>query len=436
MVIERPVDGMDVAIFDSQGILSPGKNARPVTHSRKSDRRRGAVVRMRWTSREPNPYVHSMGDVPRRRLIMLDVLAALVFALLPQVAVLRPDLGGEVSYGTVWLLSLSTAIPLVARRLWPVPVFGFVLAAACVALAVGVGPIPFLATAYALYTVATTRRQRPGQSAVFIACLCAAGAVLLTASGGRSYQGGTRAVQVLFGLLVLGVTWAAGSAVRERRESTRRAIEHAAEQAKVEERLRIARDIHDVVTHSVGLIAIKAGVANHVVATHPEEAREALKVIEDVSRRALRDMRATLNVLRREQDGGAQNLRPVLGLSDLPTLVRTAEAAGVRVDLRSLGAEEIPDGVALSAYRMVQEALTNVVKHAAPTDCRVHLTAEQGTLTIDVTDDGPGPGHRPTVPGGGMGLVGMKERTAAHGGTLSTGPRPGGGFQVLATLPY
>lgn len=378
-----------------------------------------------------------MGDVHRRRLIMLDLLAALGFAVLPQVSVLRPAINGEVGGTAVWLLSLSTALPLVVRRLWPVPVFGFVLTASCVALAVGVGPTPFLATAYALYTVATTWRRQPGMSVVFIAGLCAVGAALLTLTGGQSYRGGTKAVQVVFALLVLGATWAAGSAVRERRESMRRAIEHAAEQAKVEERLRIARDIHDVVTHSVGLIAIKAGVANHVVATHPEEAREALTVIEDVSRRALRDMRATLKVLRREQEGGGtRDLRPVLGLSDVPDLVRTAEAAGVRVDLRSRCAEEPPDGVALSAFRIVQEALTNAVKHAAPTHCRLQLTAEQGTLTIDVVDDGPGPGQRPTVPSGGMGLVGMKERAAAHGGTLSAGPRQGGGFQVLATLPY
>ncbi|MEV0221577.1 sensor histidine kinase [Streptomyces sp. NPDC050704] len=373
---------------------------------------------------------------PRRRLIMLDALAALGFVLVPQMAVVRPAIDGEVSGSTVWLLSLSTALPLVARRLWPVPVFGFVLTAACAALTAGVGPAPFLAAAYALYTVATTRRRQPRLSAAFIAGLCVVGAALLTVTGGQNHQGGTKAVQVVFGLLVLGATWAAGSAVRERRESTRRAIEHAAEQAKVEERLRIARDIHDVVTHSVGLIAVKAGVANHVAATRPEEAREALTVIEEVARGALRDMRATLKVLRREQEDGAQDLRPALGLSDLPALVRTAEAAGVRVDLRSRCAEEPPDGVALSAFRVVQEALTNVVKHAAPTRCRVRLTAEWGTLTIEVADEGPGPGQRPTVPGGGMGLVGMKERIAAHGGTLSAGPQPGAGFRVLATLPY
>jgi signal transduction histidine kinase len=378
-----------------------------------------------------------MGDVSRRRLILLDGAAALGFALLPQLMVVRPGTGGTPDGVTVALLSLITALPLAVRRLWPVPVFAIVLTGSCAALAAGLGPVVFLAAAYALYLVATTRRQQLGRSAVLVGGASAAGAALLTTTGGQHYEGGTLAVQLLFGLLVLGTTWAAGAAVQERRESLRRTIEQAAEQAKVEERMRIARDIHDVVTHSVGLIAIKAGVANHVVATHPEEAREALTVIEEVSRRALRDMRATLKVLRSEHGDEQRDLQPVRGLSDLPSLVRTAEAAGVGVDLRSEHAEEPPDGVALSAFRIVQEALTNVVKHAAPTRCLVRVTARGGVLTIDVTDEGPGPGHRATVPGGGMGLVGMKERVAAHGGTLTAGPRPGAaGFHVLATLPY
>ncbi|MGW2050656.1 sensor histidine kinase [Streptomyces sp. NPDC001858] len=383
-----------------------------------------------------------MGEVRRQRLVVLDVLAAVGFALLPQVSVLRSAVGAEVDVTTVWLLSLSSALPLATRRRWPVPVFGAVLLAACVAVAVGAGPVPFLAAAYALYLVAATktRQPAPGPSAAFLAGLCTAGAVLLTVTGGQGHQGGTKAAQAVFGLLVLGATWAWGTSVGERREAVRRAIEHAAEQAKAEERLRVARDIHDVVTHSVGLIAVKAGVANHVFATHPEEAREALTVIEDVSRKALRDMRATLNVLRRDQEGGAQDLRPVLGLADLPALVRTAEAAGVTVDLRTRYSEEPPDGVALSAYRIVQEALTNVVKHAAPTACTVQLTAECGTLTIDVADEGPRPGARggPAVPGGGLGLIGMKERIAAHGGTLTAGPdpEPAAGFRIQAKLPY
>jgi signal transduction histidine kinase len=376
-----------------------------------------------------------MGDNSRRRLIMLDVLAALGFALLPQVSPLRSAISGEVGNTAVWLLSLSTALPLAARRLWPVPVFVFVLTTAVVALPFGLAPTSFLAAAYALYLVAVVRKRPAGAAAVFIGGMSAAGAAGLTMTGARHYQGGTQAVQVVLGLLVLGATWAAGSAVRERRESLRRVIEQASERAKIEERLRIARDIHDVVSHSVGLIAIKAGIANHVIASHPEEAQEALTVIEDVSRRALRDMRATLTVLRREKEG-AEDLRPVFGLSDLPALVQTAEAAGVRVDLRSRCPEEPPDGVALSAFRIVQEALTNVIKHAAPTRCRVRLVAEQGALTIDVADDGPRSAHRPTVPGGGLGLVGMRERAAAHGGTLTAGPQAGGGFRISATLPY
>ncbi|MCT9106922.1 MULTISPECIES: sensor histidine kinase [Streptomyces] len=377
-----------------------------------------------------------MGDVSRRRLVLLDGAAALGFALLPQLTLVRPDSGGAPGGLTVSLLSFATALPLAVRRLWPVPVFAIVLVASCVALAAGLGPAVFLSAAYALYLVATTRRRQLGRSAVIVGGASTAGAALLTVTGGQHYTGGTLAVQLLFGLLVLGATWAAGTAVRERRESLRRTIVQAAEQAKVEERMRIARDIHDVVTHSVGLIAIKAGVANHVIATHPEEAREALTVIEDISRRALRDMRATLKVLRREHVDQQQDLQPVPGLSDLPSLVRTAEAAGVSVDLRSDCAEEPPDGVALTAFRIVQEALTNVVKHAAPTRCLVSVTAQDGVLTIGVTDDGPGPGHRPTVPGGDMGLVGMRERAVAHGGTLTAGPRPGAGFRILATLPY
>ncbi|MFE5087932.1 sensor histidine kinase [Streptomyces mirabilis] len=377
-----------------------------------------------------------MGDVSRRRLVLLDGAAALGLALLPQLTLVRPDSGGAPGGLTVSLLSFATALPLAVRRLWPVPVFAIVLVASCVALAAGLGPAVFLSAAYALYLVATTRRRQLGRSAVIVGGASTAGAALLTVTGGQHYTGGTLAVQLLFGLLVLGATWAAGTAVRERRESLRRTIVQAAEQAKVEERMRIARDIHDVVTHSVGLIAIKAGVANHVIATHPEEAREALTVIEDISRRALRDMRATLKVLRREHVDQQQDLQPVPGLSDLPSLVRTAEAAGVSVDLRSDCAEEPPDGVALTAFRIVQEALTNVVKHAAPTRCLVSVTAQDGVLTIGVTDDGPGPGHRPTVPGGDMGLVGMRERAVAHGGTLTAGPRPGAGFRILATLPY
>ncbi len=313
--------------------------------------------------------------------------------------------------------------------------FLFELAVVVVSLPSGLAPTAFLAAAYALYQVALVRRRPTGLSAV-VGAVCVVGGAGLTMTGSRHCQGGTQAVQVVFGLLVLGATWAAGSAVRERREAVRHVIEETAERAKAEERLRIARDIHDVVSHSVGLIAVKAGIANHVVTSHPEEARQALTVIEDVSRKALRDLRATLKVLRRDEES-AEELRPVLGLSDLPALARAAEATGVRVALDARWPEQPPDAVAVSAVRIVQEALTNVVKHAAPTCCRVKVFAGQGVLTIEVDDDGPpAAGPRTTVPGGGLGLVGIRERAAAHGGSVTAGPRTGGGFRVAATLPY
>ncbi|MEU5289438.1 histidine kinase [Streptomyces sp. CA-278952] len=247
-------------------------------------------------------------------------------------------------------------------------------------------------------------------------------------------------------LLLLGVAWAAGTTVRERREGVRREVVAAAERAKIEERLRIARDIHDVVSHSVGLIAVKASIANHVLSTRPDEAKKALAAIEEVSRGALRDLRSTLTVLREDDAHGRtgdDSLRPARGLADVPDLVRSAEEAGVRVVLDSRCTGAVTEGVALSVFRIVQEALANVVRHAAPTRCRMTLVTEDGVLRVEIVDEGPLPsGAAPAVgrgagpaSGAGMGLVGMAERVAAHGGTLHTGPTVHGGFEVRATLP-
>ena len=380
----------------------------------------------------------------RRDLIGLDALVALALTLLPQVS--PPDPGGGRGGTLSWLLGAAVALPVAVRRLWPVPVLVVVLVAAVVTSGVdvgaGAGPAIVLAVVYALYPVVAAGRGRPGVSAVRLGGACVAGAALLAVSGGTADVGRAPG-RLLLALLVLGATWAAATAVRERRESLRLVVEQAAERATIEERLRIARDLHDVVTHSVGLIAVKAGVANHVAAERPDEAREALVVIEEVSRTALRDLRSTLAVLRQDGEAGAGHPGP--GLSDLRSLVRVAEAAGVTVDLqcdlgRDLqgdGGGDVPVTVARAAFRIVQEALTNVVRHAGPTCCRVRLVADAGTLTITVTDDGPAvPVRRPTDVGGGLGLVGMGERVRAHGGTFSAGPGPGRGFRVVATLPY
>ena len=253
--------------------------------------------------------------------------------------------------------------------------------------------------------------------------------------GSKSDHGGTEATQIVLGIVAIGASWAVGTAVRERRLGIERAIEQAAERARTEERLRVAREFHDVATHGIGLIAVKAGVANHVLATHPEEARNALEVIEQVSRTALRDMRAVLKVLRPEP-GGPHDLHCGPSLADVPALIDKARAADVDARLQTCCPGEPPPGVALSAYRIIQEALTNVIKHAAPTRCLVSIAADSESIRIQVSDDGPRAGRRPRALDGGLGLIGMRERVTAHDGTLAVGLRPEGGFQVIATLRY
>jgi signal transduction histidine kinase len=407
------------------------------------------------------------------RLVLLDVLAAIGFFLLPQVSFAHP--AADVSSAAAWGLPAAAALPLCVRRIWPLRVFLCVIVVSCVALPFGLAPTCLLAASYAIYTVAVTQSRAPRWSTAVIGGISAVVAAGLTLAGSRNSQGGTEVTQVLLGIVALGATWAIGASVRERRAAVRRAIEQAAERARTEERLRVAREFHDIATHSIGLIAVKVGVANHVLLTHPEEARDALQVIEQVSRTALRDMRTVLRVLRTVQDHTVQDhtvhdhtvhdhtvqdhtvqghsrhdtggdLHAGPSLADVPALIDEARAADVDARLETRYAQQPPQGVALSAYRIIQEALTNVIKHAAPTRCQVSIDADAAAITIVISDDGPkhdpDPEHdltedrRARDPGGGLGLIGMRERAAAHGGTLTAQPRPGGGFRVTAILRY
>jgi signal transduction histidine kinase len=372
------------------------------------------------------------------RLILLDVLAAVGFFFLPEISFMHAAVQGT-SSGVVWGLSAAAAVPLCVRRIWPLAVFLFVMLVAFAALPFGLTPTSLLAASYAVYTEAVTQPRLPRWSTVVIGGISAVIAAGLTLTGPRHDPGDTevKVMQILLGMVALGATWAVGASVRERRAGVRRAIEQAAERARTEERLRVAREFHDIATHSIGLIAVKVGVANHVLASHPEEARDALQVIEQVSRTALRDMRAVLRVLRREEDAeGAPDTEPEPCLADVPALIDKARAADVDARLESRHAHQPPRPVALAAYRIIQEALTNVIKHAAPTSCLVSIDADPGTVRIEVNDDGPRESRRVREAGGGFGLTGMRERAAAHNGTLTAGPRPDGGFQVIAVLRY
>jgi signal transduction histidine kinase len=211
---------------------------------------------------------------------------------------------------------------------------------------------------------------------------------------------------------------------RERDEETRRAL--------AEERLRIAQELHDVVAHSMGVIAVQAGVGAHVIDSEPGEAKKALEAISQTSRSTLVEIRRMLGVLREDQ--GASYV-PAPGLADLPRLVREVASAGLCAEVRVKGATaQLPPGVDFTAYRIVQEALTNVLKHAGPATATVLIGYEGTALRLEILDDGRGVNGRATP--GGHGLVGMRERVGVYGGSFEAGPRTGGGFRVAVRLPY
>jgi signal transduction histidine kinase len=249
--------------------------------------------------------------------------------------------------------------------------------------------------------------------------------------------------EAAFGSVVMFVAWYVGRRLRLRKE---RAAHHLREQAAearrivTEERTRIARELHDVVAHRVSLMTVQAGAAKAVAAQDPEGALQAMGAVEEAGRQALDELRHLLGVLRPEVD--LEGLGPQPGLADLPRLIEQIRGAGVDVSLATDGVSgELPARVDLFAYRIVQEALTNVLKHAGPgAHTQVRLGANRSGIVIEVLDDGQGttvmPGSAPAQGAArGHGIVGMRERALLLGGTLDAGPRPGGGFQVIARLP-
>lgn len=246
-----------------------------------------------------------------------------------------------------------------------------------------------------------------------------------------------RAVQLtLFLVLATLAAWLGGDSVRERRTHAEALAARAAEQAVTAERLRIARELHDMIAHSIGVIAIQAGVGSRVIDTQPAEARNALTTIEVTSRETLAGLRRTLVALRRpagpEAAEGAVPLAPAPGLAGLDRLVASTRDAGVRAAVRVRGEQRpLPADIDLAAFRILQEALTNVVRHAGTDTCRVGVAYGADEVTVEVEDDGRG-----GLPAGtGYGIAGMRERVALLHGRFTAGPRPEGGFRVAARLP-
>ncbi|MFE0173907.1 sensor histidine kinase [Streptomyces sp. NPDC059002] len=231
--------------------------------------------------------------------------------------------------------------------------------------------------------------------------------------------------------LAAGTAWLAGDSVRERREHAAELSARAATEAVTAERLRIARELHDMIAHSIGVIAIQAGVGSRVIDTQPAEARNALSTIEATSRETLAGLRRTLVALRGSSEPDAP-LDPAPGLAGLDRLVASALDAGVRADVRLRGERRpLPADIDLAAFRILQEALTNVVRHAGTGECRVTLAYGTDEVRVEVEDDGGGG----LCAGTGYGIVGMRERVGLLHGSFTAGPRPEGGFRVAARLP-
>jgi signal transduction histidine kinase len=383
---------------------------------------------------------------------VFDTLLALAAAGISTAYFVSEPMARGLPRGTLALgygLALLHTLPLAARRRFPGTVLALILASGLAFAAVSLPPF-FLGPAIlvAVYSVAAY-----GSRSVALAGLAAAElglAVQLTR--GRSEE---PVVWVEFALvwvqfaLIFGAAWLLGlfahnyrayaARLEQRTAELEQAREALARRAVAEERLRLARELHDVVAHAMSVIAVQSGVGAHVADSRPGEVGKALAAIEATSRSALTELRRLLEVLR--QDGEPQaSLTPAPGLANLEGLLAEVAKAGLAVRLRVEGAPSpLPAGLDLSAYRIVQEALTNVVKHAGPAHAQVTIRYRDHEVAVEVIDDGPGVaavaadgrGRRGT----GHGLIGMAERVAAFGGDLEVGPRPGGGFRVAARLP-
>lgn len=379
-------------------------------------------------------------DLSRGQLLTLDAVVAAGYTLVLIGILVAGLTAGAAALVPPWaqfLIVLSMGPPLALRRLRPIPVFVVVLAASVLALVLGVVRDGFIAAGLALYIVALVERRPRREPTLLIAALVVVGAFTLVAAGGPA-PFVAQAGAILVGSVVLAGSWTVGRAVRERRLYTDRSNAVLVQRAISEERLRIARDLHDIVAHGLSLIVVKAGTANHVMSVRPGEATDALSIIEETGRAALVDMRHMLDVLRSgDMTGESSDLAPSPNLLELPALADRVALAGVHVDLDLRGAQELPEALALSIYRIVQEALTNVVKHAAPARCRVTIAADEGEVRIEIADDGLRAGKTDdrSSQARGYGLIGMRERVRMLGGEITAGPQPQHGFRVFARIP-
>jgi signal transduction histidine kinase len=359
------------------------------------------------------------------------------------IATVLVDHGNENgAQGPLWLdvaLIVAVVAPLLARRRFP---FGAPLAVGAAVIVsslvdnrlVPSNFITFLCGCAAAFLVALLRDRR--QAVAGLALVVGVEAVVARTDP----QGGIG--NFVFIALIFTVIWVVGFALgrkfaeadeaRDRAARAEREREERARTAVAEERARIARELHDVVGHSVSVMTVQAAGVRRLLRPDQQRERDALLVVERTGREALAEMRRMVGVLRRPEEAPA--LAPQPSLEHLDRLVAQAREAGLQVDLRIEGeACELPPGVDLTAYRLVQEGLTNAIKHAQAERAEVVVHYSDGEVEVTISDDGRGVGTRGG--GGGHGLVGMRERVSVYGGDLDAGPRPGGGYRLRAKLP-
>jgi signal transduction histidine kinase len=334
------------------------------------------------------------------------------------------------------LVGVLMGLPLVVRRRWPCSVLAVVTGASVVALALRwvlphAAVVPDGILVFAIYPVAVMAPARRAVAALVLSVGGVSAAVVFAVALEPRPDWGNSLILLGTQMIVPVAVWVVGRAVCARRAYESRAVQ----QVLTDERLRIARDLHDGVAHSLSLITLQASVAIHVADERPDEARSALSVIEATSREAARELRRMLGLLRVVDDESpdAAQLEPAPTADRLAELAGHARQAAVQVDLRvGDGIDAIPSTIGLAVYRIVQESLTNVVKHAAPAKCVVRVDNTDNAVEIEVTDDG---GRAPDGHPPGHGLVGMRERVAVYAGEFAAGPLPGRGFRVYARLP-
>ena len=364
---------------------------------------------------------------------IVDVLVALAFLAVGWLTTGAPTISDPFYRYTPrdWLfvlLLILVAVPYVWRRRWPTAAFLISMVAVTVLWLLGynAGALPLLLM-FGGYFVAVAR---PTWEVVLCSAVAIGCFALLLWGGGAPY--GAR--DALISILALAITVGVGRAGRLRVDLANvraQAAEEAARRRSSEERLRIARELHDIIGHSLGTIAVQAGVGRHLMETDPDKGADALDSIARISRDSLDEVRSVVAALRDDEPP----YHPTPGLADLPDLVETVRGTGLTVALRlPEDIEAVPRQTGAAVYRITREALTNVLRHAGAAHASVQVDHHDGRVEVAIRDDGAGDGRGPDS-GTGHGITGMRERAEALGGSLSAGPASDGGFVVTASLP-